>query len=458
MVCCCWCGVDGDVLMMLCVCVDGVVWMVLCGWCVVDGVDTGGGGGGEEAEAGWSKKNKKNTWQCGEQAGRRSGGGLGDKLGDKRGDERRQAGRQAARQATRSWDKLKDKLQDKLGDKLPDKLGDKPADRAGHKLGDKRETSWESRRQAGTQVRDRLRDKGGKVSGRRTHHRTKGNKLGEPSVHHPDKGRLGDRTSWETSWETRGTRAQEGGRAPCKPAGPSASQHEFWIRQLMQCLEWAHHAKFNHPAHTAHPRSLIPIEPSPPFPLRPHRASTLADTHRTFSPTNSAVSLAPTPSAHVRTSVLADAHRAFSKPSCTLPLASAPSAHVCAFTLAHCNRAFSTQARSPLMCTFALAPSTHPRSLTCTAPPPHPFPCTHMVRTRPRIHARSWQPGLLSTHFHPCACPGIHARSCPPGLLQTRLHPSPCTHTVRTGPRNSARAPRGQQTKREPSIADAFWE
>ena len=78
-----WCCVDGVVLMAMgwwwcvdgdgwwwcvdgdgwCWCVDGVVLMVLCSWCV---------GGGRprrrrrRREAGWSKKNKNPTWQCGE--------------------------------------------------------------------------------------------------------------------------------------------------------------------------------------------------------------------------------------------------------------------------------------------------------------------------------------------------------------------------------------------------------
>ena len=65
MVCSCWWWcVDDDVLMVLCWgCVDdGVLWW----WCVDDDVLK------EEEEAaaaaGWSKKNKKPTWQCGEKS------------------------------------------------------------------------------------------------------------------------------------------------------------------------------------------------------------------------------------------------------------------------------------------------------------------------------------------------------------------------------------------------------
>ena len=101
MMMCWWCCVDGVVLMVLvwwcCAwcCVDGMWDDVLCWWCCVDGEWDDGvdvlcvddvvmvrwccwrgdvkeaaaeeAVEAEEAAAGWSKKNKNPTWQCGEQ-------------------------------------------------------------------------------------------------------------------------------------------------------------------------------------------------------------------------------------------------------------------------------------------------------------------------------------------------------------------------------------------------------
>ena len=181
-----------------------------------------------------------------------------------------------------------------------------------------------------------------------------------------------------------------------------------------------------HTQHTsAHPRLLMPTGPSfHPFHCNPRRPHT-SPHPRSLMPTGpSSHPFPPFPcthtAAHIRASTLAHAHRAFFPP---IPL--------------HPHRPHT---------------SPHPRSLMPTGPSSHPFrpfPCTHTaahIRASTLAHAhRAFFPPIstLPLHPHRRTRPRIHARSCPVGLLPTDFHPCPCTHTVRTCPCNSARAPRG---------------
>ena len=254
-------------------------------------------------------------------------------------------------------------------------------------------------------------------------------------------------------------------------------------------------------------RSLAPNRPhtSAHVQLSAHLpASTLAHAHRPFSPLISNVPSTHTLRTHPR--IHARAHRSFllthfqpfpcthtirtrlriHAPSCPPVLLPTPSAHVRPSTLAHAHRSFSLPISN-----FSVAPalsvptgpslhppisnfSFHPHRLHTSAHPrahayrsflhtfPTYFPCTHTVRTRQRIHARSCPPALLPTHFQPFPCTHIvrtrlrtHARWCPPVLLPTHLtfplHPHrphtsahpflltisnlfPCTHSVCTRP------------------------
>ena len=209
-----------------------------------------------------------------------------------------------------------------------------------------------------------------------------------------------------------------------------------------------------HPPHTsAHPRSSCPPVLLPthfqPFPC----THTIRARLRIHAPSCPPVPL-PTPSAHVRPSTLAHAHRSFSLPISNFSVAPALSAHIRA------RRPFS-----PPISNLSLAPtpSAHVRASTRF---PHTFPtyfpCTHTVRTRQRIHARSCPPALLPTHFHLSLAPTSSAhvfaltladahRCFFPTHLTFPLHPHrphtsahpfllpisnlfPCTHSVCTRP------------------------